>query len=112
RRYVPNNYGRTSSPLHGGLPTDRLVAEWWLRTPRVQAAVRGGSLPHHPAGPCIRVPAAIEQFKKTDRAAAQKVQTEVREQFEKWLGQGYAVTGFLLDEEGGTYLLEPFQGSR
>jgi predicted GNAT superfamily acetyltransferase len=23
RRYVPNQYGTTSSPLHGGLPTDR-----------------------------------------------------------------------------------------
>jgi predicted GNAT superfamily acetyltransferase len=30
RRYIPNLYGRTSSPLHAGLPTDRLVAEWWL----------------------------------------------------------------------------------
>ncbi|MGH7487194.1 MAG: GNAT family N-acetyltransferase, partial [bacterium] len=29
RRYVPNQYGTTSSHLHGGLPTDRCVAEWW-----------------------------------------------------------------------------------
>jgi len=35
RRFLPNCYGVTSSPLHGGLPTDRLVAEWWLRAPRV-----------------------------------------------------------------------------
>src|SRR5262249_56570187 len=35
RRYVPDLYGRTSSPLHGGLPTDRLVAEGWLRSPPV-----------------------------------------------------------------------------
>ena len=31
RRYVENQYGTTSSHLHGGLPTDRLVAEWWVR---------------------------------------------------------------------------------
>ncbi|MGA2688132.1 MAG: GNAT family N-acetyltransferase, partial [Candidatus Korobacteraceae bacterium] len=30
RRYNINQYGITSSPLQGFLPTDRLVAEWWL----------------------------------------------------------------------------------
>ena len=28
RRYNVNQYGITSSPLQGGLPSDRLVAEW------------------------------------------------------------------------------------
>ena len=106
-RYVRNQYGRTSSPLHGGLPTDRLVAELWLRTPRVEAVVRGGAVLHNPGCQSVRVPAAIAQLKKTDRAAAEKVQTEVREQFEKWLSTGHAVSGFVLDADGGTYLLEP-----
>jgi predicted GNAT superfamily acetyltransferase len=35
RCYIVNQYGITSSPLQGGLPTDRLVAEWWLRSKRV-----------------------------------------------------------------------------
>ena len=42
RRYAPNQYGTTSSPLHGGLPTDRCVAEWWLDSPRVCAVLDGG----------------------------------------------------------------------
>ena len=29
RRYTINQYGMSSSHLQGGLPTDRLVAEWW-----------------------------------------------------------------------------------
>ena len=37
RRYVENQYGTTSSPLHGGLPTDRCTAEWWMASDRVQA---------------------------------------------------------------------------
>jgi predicted GNAT superfamily acetyltransferase len=37
--YIPNLYGRTSSPLHARLPTDRLVAEWWVRSSRAQNAV-------------------------------------------------------------------------
>ncbi len=35
RRYQPDFYGPSSSPLQGGLPTDRLYAEWWLNSPRV-----------------------------------------------------------------------------
>ena len=37
RRYTINQYGLTTSPLHGGLPTDRLVAEWWLNSNRVKS---------------------------------------------------------------------------
>src|SRR5579863_801842 len=36
RRYNVNQYGITSSPLQGGLPSDRLVAEWWLKSTRVE----------------------------------------------------------------------------
>src|SRR5216683_7370355 len=34
RRYQSNLYGITTSPLHSGLPTDRLVAEWHLGSAR------------------------------------------------------------------------------
>jgi predicted GNAT superfamily acetyltransferase len=34
--YEENVYGESSSPLHKGNPTDRLVAEWWIRTPHVE----------------------------------------------------------------------------
>ena len=30
RTYVPNMYGISASPLHGDLPTDRCIAEWWI----------------------------------------------------------------------------------
>jgi predicted GNAT superfamily acetyltransferase len=36
-RYDVNVYGQLINPLHGGLPTDRLVAQWWLDAPGVQA---------------------------------------------------------------------------
>ncbi|MFQ5778269.1 MAG: GNAT family N-acetyltransferase [Terriglobia bacterium] len=107
RRYVRNQYGVTSSPVHGGLPTDRLVAEWWVATPRVRAVVAGERVQHNPQAERIAVPAAIARLKQSDRTAAEKVQTTVRAGFEKWLGQGYAVTGYLLEESGGTFLLEP-----
>ena len=42
RRYHVNQYGITSSPLQGGLPSDRLVAEWWLKSKRVESLVAEG----------------------------------------------------------------------
>ncbi len=37
RVLIPNCYGITGSALHAGLPTDRLVAEWWLDSVRVKS---------------------------------------------------------------------------
>src|SRR5437660_8839689 len=45
RRYNINQYGMSSSALQGGLPTDRLVAEWWLRSRRVTALLDRGERP-------------------------------------------------------------------
>ena len=37
--YVLNVYGDSSSPLHRGTPTDRFIAQWWMRSPQVAAAL-------------------------------------------------------------------------
>jgi predicted GNAT superfamily acetyltransferase len=34
--YEENVYGESASPLHRGNPTDRFVAEWWIREPHVE----------------------------------------------------------------------------
>ena len=39
RRYKRNFYGPSSSPLQGGLPTDRVYAEWWLDSRRVRSVL-------------------------------------------------------------------------
>ncbi len=108
RKFVRNKYGRTTSPLHGNLPTDRLVAEWWLKSARVEAILRGQPPAHSADRQRVAVPRAINKLKETDAAAAEKIQAEARRQFEHWLGQGYAVTGFELTDQAGTYLLEPY----
>ena len=67
RRYEANFYGPSSSPLQGGLPTDRLYAEWWLRSPRVEAAVRGEQVSVTAVGAMVErisVPAAIGVWKQ------------------------------------------------
>jgi predicted GNAT superfamily acetyltransferase len=37
--YGENVYGASSSPLHRGNPTDRFVAEWWVREPHVERRI-------------------------------------------------------------------------
>jgi len=43
--YRENVYGESQSPLHGGIPTDRLDADWFLGSDRVMAARRGEGKP-------------------------------------------------------------------
>src|SRR5579863_5196880 len=65
RRYAPNLYGITSSPLHRGLATDRVVAEWYLDSPRVLAAL-GGGLREPAVAECIEIPASLGDWKTSD----------------------------------------------
>src|SRR3984885_8035762 len=63
RRYNINQYGITSSPLQGGLPSDRLIAEWWLRSKRVETLLAVGKNPLFTTEEEIEVPAQIYEWK-------------------------------------------------
>lgn len=43
--YRRNVYGASNSPLHAGIGTDRLVAEWAIASARVERRVRGEDVP-------------------------------------------------------------------
>jgi len=108
RRYSVNQYGITSSPLQGGLPTDRLVAEWWLKSKRVEALLQTGENPPDKAITKISVPAQIYDWKAsvTARSRAKDVQDRNREQFVKAFADGLTVLGYERDERGnGNFLL-------
>jgi predicted GNAT superfamily acetyltransferase len=103
RKYEENFYGVSSSRLQGGLQTDRLLAEWWLDAPRVEAAIAGE--PSWDEPDCteeIRVPAAIYAWKAedADRHRAEQVQRENRAQFQRAFREGLAVIGFTRNAEG------------
>ena len=112
RRFIPNMYGVTTSPLHGGLPTDRLVAEWHLRSARVRRALadkRSRSRKSRSKEYArIRVPADIAKIRGTKPEEAARLQAEVRQEFEHWLASGYAATGINRTDEAAEYLLEPW----
>jgi predicted GNAT superfamily acetyltransferase len=63
RRYVLNQYGTTSSHLHGGLPTDRCVAEWWIGSPRAEATINGLPFERNTTEARISVPVDIAEIR-------------------------------------------------
>ena len=90
RRYEPNLYGLTTSPLHRGLPTDRLVAEWPLDSPRV-VAILSGKVPEPAEAPAvISFPSELDEWKQNNPAELARLQTRIRQEFQAWFARGYA----------------------
>ena len=112
--YRVNFYGVSSSRLQGGLPTDRLLAEWELDSPRVLAILEGndtgGQVAEERILVRIQVPASIYQWKASEagREQALAVQLENRRKFQRAFSRGLAVIGFVRDAEGnGVFELGP-----
>jgi predicted GNAT superfamily acetyltransferase len=110
RRYLPNAYGITTSPLHSALPTDRLVAEWHLRSSRVRRVLAGKRPTPSFSKKAVRItiPEVLEKQKKGDPAAALRIQSKICSEFMKWLGKGHAATTVAPCKSGVDYILEPW----
>jgi predicted GNAT superfamily acetyltransferase len=100
RGYQVDFYGVSSSRLQAGLPTDRLVAEWLLDSPRVQAILEKRSVETLDIEERILVPASIYEWKVSEDGRALAVQLENRSKFQQAFAQGLAVVGFVRDAEG------------
>ena len=105
RRYVFNQYGTTSSHLHGGLPTDRCIAEWWIASPRAENIIKGREFQRPETEARISVPSNIAEVRHRDPERAREVQKRAGEKFQECFGRGLAVVGFERTKEAGTYLL-------
>jgi predicted GNAT superfamily acetyltransferase len=130
--YEENVYGASSSPLHKGNPTDRLVAEWRVREGRVQRQAGDGASIPPDARPAGRMRACGKWFEPADldlSLVAGRISVEIptgftemlsrapelaltwrlatRDIFATYLARGYQVAGFFLDSQAarGSYLL-------
>ncbi|OLB21903.1 MAG: hypothetical protein AUH16_01215 [Acidobacteria bacterium 13_2_20CM_57_7] len=90
REYQPNLYGVTTSPLHRGLETDRLLVEWHLDSPRVVAAIE--DLVKDP----VEAPAVIE------------LPPELERWQQEWFAKGYAAVALRTGQGKRAYLLRPW----
>ena len=111
RRYVFNQYGTTTSHLHGGLPTDRCIAEWWIGSPRAEAIIAGRPFERNPIEIRIAIPAEIAAIRSDDPKRAREIQQQSSVQFQRAFDNGLAVIGFERSKEAGTYLLGKWESS-
>jgi predicted GNAT superfamily acetyltransferase len=129
--FLPDFYGITTSALHHGLPTDRLLVRWELNAPRVferlaadTAAPTAGPEPPHPRVNDVKWqagwPVSSEPRLDLDASellleippdwdvlcgAAPRVAEDwhgkVRRAFQAYLGRGYAAVDLVPTQEGG-----------
>ncbi len=112
RRYQPDFYGPSSSPLQGGLPTDRLYAEWWLRSRRVLRHLADGrdAEGSEKVEEEVVVPHQIYRWKQEpeSRDRAIQIQRENREALQSGFSRGLAVVDYRREKNGdGRFLLGP-----
>jgi predicted GNAT superfamily acetyltransferase len=107
RVLIPNCYGITGSALHADLPTDRLVAEWYLDSDRVKSILADDALPSRNAVERVSLPTNIGEIKNTNPQEAERIQTKMREELQKAFASGYVATA--VESSGVTtdYILEP-----
>lgn len=113
RTYLVNAYGVTSSRLHGGLPTDRLVAEWHLNSERVKS--RLGSTPLAPPKTedmvSLEVPLNIRELKSSEPEEAARIQSALRERMLELFGRNFFVSRLAIDtaSQKAIYLFDSFE---
>jgi predicted GNAT superfamily acetyltransferase len=107
RRYLRNVYGITSSPLHRGLATDRLIAEWYLDSPRVLSALHG-EWAEAQCAESIEIPAGLERWKANDVPQLRSLQSKIRENFADHFAKGHAAVGVVKSAHGSAYQLVPW----
>lgn len=108
REYLPNLYGVTTSPLHRGLATDRLLVEWRLDSARAVAAIK--DLVKNPveAPATVELPAELERWQRENAPEIMGVQAQMREEFTKWFSKGYAAVGLRTGKGNPAYCLAPW----
>lgn len=131
--YVPNMYGSTGSRLHSGLETDRLIVEWRLSDPAVEARIEDhppGAATHAaratlvllPAGSepnALRLPADgwarvelpvdIDRLKRESPELAARWQRHLRQVLTDALARGLCIASVVDDPASGhpCYLIAP-----
>ena len=129
-QFVADFYGRTSSALHHGLPTDRLIVRWELKSKRVQDCAAAAepvlvvAAPAHPrvndvkwqagwpvsseprvdlSDPelLLEIPPDWDVLCQAAPVVAQDWHAKVRKALQAYLSRGYVAADFVPSEERG-----------
>ena len=128
--FLENFYGVTSSSLHHGLPTDRLLVRWDLSSPRVAERAAQGDPPRTTAAPpsprindvkwqagwpvssdprldldapelLLEIPPEWDILCRAAPRVADGWQAKVRQALQAYFGRGYIAADFASTQEGG-----------
>jgi predicted GNAT superfamily acetyltransferase len=108
REYLSDFYGVTSSALHHGLPTDRLLASWALESPRVNALSRGESASPATGEARVAIPPAWNDLVAREPHRARDEQGRVASELRTAFGRGLIASGF--DKVSTSYVLSRGEG--
>jgi len=108
RQYLPNLYGTTTSPLHRGLATDRLLVEWRLDSSRAVVAIQSLAKEPVESPAMIELPPELEHWQQENAPEVKKVQSRVREEFTRWFAKGYAAVALRTAPGSRAYCLTPW----
>ena len=104
--YVRDMYGESTSPVHRGIGTDRLIVSWPANDRVLEAQrrrVASGGPPAPNAESRTEIPADIAVVQADDLEAARRWRVRTRTSFESLLGSGWVVRGFRIDGGVGHY---------
>jgi predicted GNAT superfamily acetyltransferase len=101
--YLQNFYGVTTSALHHGLPTDRLLADWDLESPRVEVLARGEAPLPIDEVRRIEIPSRWNDLASSDAERARRDQGRVAREFTAAFADGCVAAGF--DKAASAYRL-------
>jgi predicted GNAT superfamily acetyltransferase len=100
RRYEMNYYGEgLSSVFDSGVPSDRIFAEWWVQSPRVEATLKG-TRPDRPSDfSSVIIPEDIGAARARSAEEHLQWRMRVREDFQREISSGRIARGFERDPE-------------
>jgi predicted GNAT superfamily acetyltransferase len=105
RKYVPDFYGASSSPLQGGLPTDRLYAEWWVKSDHAERVMAREPRTEKVLSK-VSVPAQIYAWKAEGDKRAKETQEMLRDALQTHFAEGLCVIGYDREVDGtGAFLI-------
>ncbi len=89
--------------INSGLPSDRIVADWQLDDPRVEARSQGQKLEFPANVQRVEIPGDIDRLLATNPAAAMNARLSLRKQLLTAFDEGKHIVGF--DPQTPAYLL-------
>lgn len=108
RRYCPDYYGPVLSKLQRRLPSDRLVAEWALKSARVKKALTGKNprSARTVASAEVAIPLNLDALVTRRSARAREWQSYVRASLQDCFTRKLVITGFEKTDAEAWYLLD------